>query len=62
MTQRELYKNRYHDLFKDNIEYLTKNTIQIGPCATSIAKETELNDIYSSRKLINIERLVYPLR
>ncbi len=36
--------------------------MQIGPCAKAIARETELTDIYARRKLINIEKLVYPLR
>jgi hypothetical protein len=44
------------------MDYFSKNTMQIGPCAKSITKETELNDIYARRKLINIEKLVYPLR
>jgi len=44
------------------MDYFFKNTIQIGPCAKIIQKEHELSDGYCRRKLINIEKLAFPLR
>lgn len=59
--QKELVKNRYHELFKESVDYFFKNTIQIGPCVKGLAKD-DLNDIYAHRKLINIEKMAFPLR
>jgi hypothetical protein len=59
--QKDLVKNRYHELFKESVDYFYKNTIQIGPCVKAIARD-DLNDIYAHRKLINIEKLAFPLR
>ena len=59
--QKDLVKNRYHELFKESVEYFYKNTIQIGPCIKAIARD-ELHDMSAHRKLINIEKLAYPLR
>jgi hypothetical protein len=37
--QKDLVKNRYHELFKESVDYFYKNTIQIGPCVkASISK------------------------
>ena len=44
------------------MDYFSKNTMQIGPCAKSITKQAEINDMYARRRLINIEKIVYPLR
>lgn len=43
------------------MDYFFKNTIQIGPCVKAIAKD-DLHDLYAHRKLINIEKLAFPLR
>ena len=59
--QKDLVKNRYHELFKESVDYFYKNTIQIGPCVKAIARD-DLNDLYAHRKLINIEKLAFPLR
>jgi len=58
---KDLVKNRYHELFKESVDYFYKNTIQIGPCVKAIARD-DLNDLYAHRKLINIEKLAFPLR
>ena len=43
------------------MDYFYKNTIQIGPCVKTIPRD-DLNDLYAHRKLINIEKLAFPLR
>ena len=59
--QKELVKNRYHELFKESVDYFFKNTIQIGPRIKGLVKD-DLNDIYAHRKLINIEKFTFHSR
>jgi len=39
-----------------------KNTLQIGPYAKSILKGKEVDENVAQRKLINIEKVAFPLR
>jgi hypothetical protein len=36
--------------------------MQIGPCAGTLAAESQLSDLYARRKLIHIEKLTFPYR
>lgn len=39
-----------------------KNTLQIGPYAKSILKGKEVDENVAQRRLINIEKVAFPLR
>lgn len=44
------------------MEDFFKNTLQIGPYAKSLLKGKEVDDTIMQRKLINIEKVAFPLR